>query len=150
MDTRKLIGTIFLGLSGMIMMTTLVVMLISPNTSFEEWYSFLIFTVLNGVTTLIGYHPRWNGQYLFDFKQKKMVWKSKRTGPDVGHRRFMSLCYFVLSLSMMSMAGIMNTLYPSSLFEVVGGVAVVMIVIAVALVIWTEVWLTHKGRKNSH
>lgn len=146
-----------MALAGVVLVANIVCLIVVPGTTAEAWVESLALTVAAAAAAVTAFRPEWNRQYTYSRKQRKMVWKSKTTHPDVGSRRFLLMGMMALYLSMVNFGHAQYELHDANWTMVLFAIVILMTPILVVYIIWTEIRIMklngaydHPKRRGRH
>ena len=144
-------------LAGMVLVANIVCLIVVPGTTAEAWVESLALTIAAAAAAVTAFRPEWNRQYTYSRKQRKMVWKSKTTHPDVGSRRFLLMGMMALYLSMVNFGHAQYELHDANWTMVLFAIVILLTPILVVYIIWTEIKIMklngaydHQKRRGRH
>ena len=146
-----------MALAGMVLVANIVCLIVVPGTTAEAWVETFALTVAAAAAAVTAFRPEWNRQYTYSRKQRKMVWKSKTTHPDVGSRRFLLMGMMALYLSVVNFGHAQYELHDANWTMVLFAIVILMTPILVVYIIWTEIRIMklngaydHPKRRGHH
>lgn len=146
-----------MALAGVVLVANIVCLIVVPGTTAEVWVESLSLTIAAAAAAVTAFRPEWNRQYTYSRKQRKMVWKSKTTHPDVGSRRFLLMGMVALWLSMVNFGHAQYELHDANWTMVLFAIVILLTPILVVYIIWTEIRIMklngaydHQKRRGRH
>ncbi len=110
MIARKIIGITLFALSFAMDIATTVFLGVKGG-NIELWLQLATFTLIMAALLVVTLRPDWNGQYTFNFKERKFEWRSKNKLTDTGNYRFLSNGAITFSLALLGFCHILADAY---------------------------------------
>lgn len=144
METRKIIGYVMLGLAGLVTVYTLVRTLTSGMAKVDEYEGLVALVVVVAALAVAVFKPEWNGQCVFDFKERRFRWKQKPSSYDTQGYRQLMLGLVALWFSLLMTGVLLEKVLGSPWF----GKLFLAMCYAVPLMLGVIIWCAFRIRKN--
>lgn len=140
MIARKIIGITLFALSfAMDIATTVFVGVKGGNI--ELWLQLATFTLVIAALLVVTLRPDWNGQYTFNFKERKFEWRSKNKLTDTGNYRILANGAITFSLALLGFCHILAEVYATPFIQKLFYATAFAPLCALPVIIWCSIKL---------